>query len=54
MLTASDRKMNQLRTEIRQHEIWLAVDANDRRAKAWHESKIASLRRELHELIEKE
>ena len=50
LLTHRDRQINRLRQEIRQVEIWLEVDANDRRATAFFKSKLAELRSDLEKL----
>jgi hypothetical protein len=52
LLTARDRQIHRLQQEIRQVEIWIDVDAGDRRAIAFHKSKLAQLRAELNELEE--
>jgi hypothetical protein len=48
--TARDRQIHRLQQEIRQCEIWIEVDAGDRRAAAWHRAKLAELIAELEEL----
>jgi hypothetical protein len=50
MLTQADRQISQLRNDIARHRRWLHDEAGDRRAVAFHRSKIAELQAELNKL----
>jgi hypothetical protein len=50
LFTQKDRETYRLRLEIEKVEQWLADDANDRRATAFHKAKLAQLRAEMEKL----
>jgi hypothetical protein len=50
--TQRDRAIHRLRQEIRQVEVWIEVDAADRRALAWHLARLQALQDELNQLLE--
>lgn len=50
--TQRDREIFGLRQRIRQHQIWIDVDADN--FVEWNRSKLAELRAELNELQEKD
>jgi hypothetical protein len=50
--TAHDRAIAALRRQIDQVKVWIDVDRDDRRAKAFHLSKLQELEAELHKLQE--
>jgi hypothetical protein len=52
LLTDRDRQIYRLQQQIHQQEIWLDVDAADKRAVAWHKSLLLLLRDELNKLSE--
>jgi len=54
LLTARDRQIHQLRQEIERVEVWLAAEAADRRAVAFHKARLEMLRDELHQLLDNE
>jgi hypothetical protein len=52
--TQRDRQIHQLRKDIERVEVWLAADAGNRRAIAFHRAKLDELRSELHTLLDGE